>query len=114
MHEFLKFLRRSLTNSRGKKKEDECEKILGLNGKVNDFATFYEKHEEDILVFVAAALHKWEAEREFSKEELGIYRLGLTELPVFMAKCLAERERKFDEEIKNRQLFAEQQAADGT
>lgn len=113
MNEFLKYLRKSLENQRGRKAEDECEKILGLNGRVNDFAAFYEKHEEDILVFTAAALHKWEGEREFNKEELAIYRLGLTEMAVFMEKCLTERDRKFAEEIKSRQLFAEQ-TADGT
>lgn len=108
MHELIKFLRKSFQNKRGKKPTDECEKILGLNGKVIEFANFYEAHEEDILVFVVATLSKWEAEKEFTKDELALYRLGLTEMAVFMGKCVEERDKKFEEEIKNRQLLAEQ------
>lgn len=113
MHEFTKYLRKSFQNKRGKKPEDECEKILGLNGKVIEFANFYETHEEDILIFIASTLHKWEAEREFTKDDLALYRLGLTEMAVFMDKCVGERERKYKEEIKNRQLLADTQAAEG-
>jgi hypothetical protein len=114
MHEFLKYLRKSLENCRGKKKEDECEKVLGLNGKVQEFAGFYERHEHDILTFIAAALHKWEAENEFDKDDLALYRLGLTELPVFLEKCVKERDRKHAERLAEIQQLSEQQAAVGT
>lgn len=106
MHEYLKYLRKSLENQRGRKKEDECERILGLNGKVNDFAAFYETHIEDILTFIAAAQHKWEAEKEFDSKDLAIYRLGLTEFAVFMGKCLDERDRKIKEQ-NDRQMANE-------
>ncbi len=112
MHELLKYLRKSFDNRRGKRKEDICEQILGLNGKVNEFATFFEQHEDDILTIVAAALQRFETEREFSKEDMNIYRLGLTELPLFFSDCLKERNNKFKDEIERRQLLA-QQAADG-
>lgn len=112
MHEFIKYLRKSFQNKRGKKPEDQCEKILGLNGKVIEFANFYEAHQEDILVFMSATLHKWEAEKEFSKDDLALYRLGLTELPVFMENCVTERDKKYNEEVKRRQLSVDQ-AAEG-
>lgn len=106
MHELLKYLRKSLDNSRGRRKEDECEKILGSNTKVNEFALFYENHLEDILVLTSATLAKWESEKEFTSDDLALYRLGLTEFPVFMGKCIEERDRRMKEsEEKNRQLL---------
>lgn len=114
MHEYLKYLRKSLENQRGKKEKDICEKILGVNTKVNQFASFYEEHEEDLLVFTSATLAKWEAEKEFSSADLAIYRLGLTELAVFMGKCVLERDTKTKESAeKNRQLYGQDHAADG-
>lgn len=104
MNELIKHLRKGLDNRRGKKKEDICETLLGFNGKVWEFAKFYEQHEEDLLVFVAMTLHKWEAEKSFSKEELEIYRLGLTELPLFFGKCVTERDRKANEEFESQQV----------
>ncbi len=114
MHEFLKYLRKSLENLRGKRKEDECEQILGLNGKVDAFAAFYEAREDDILIFVAAMLAKFEAEKEFTKDDLAYYKLGLTELPVFLGKCVAERDRNNAEKIIKIQELAEQRSALGS
>ncbi len=113
MHELMKYLRKSFQNKRGKKPNDGCEKILGLNGKVIEFANFYEAHEDDILIFIAATLHEWEAKKEFSSDDLALYRLGLTEMAVFMAKCVEERDKKFNEEIKNRQLLVDTQVVEG-
>ncbi len=109
MNHYIKYLRQSLDNRRGKRKQDECEQILGLNGKVNDFAAFFENHEDDFLIFIAATLQKFESDREFTKEELNIYRLGLTELPLFFIKCLEERERNMKEQVAKIQQMAIEQ-----
>ncbi len=100
MNDYLKYLRKSIDNQRGKKPADECEKVLGLNGVVNEFAEFYEKQESNLLVAVAALLNKWTSEKSFTKEELEVYKLALTELPVFMSKCVAERDRKNKEQLE--------------
>lgn len=105
MNELIKFLRKGIGNARGKRKEDECEKVLGNDAAVDSFASFWDHHAEELQIFVAVTLSEWEAKSSFSKEELEIYRLGLTELPMFFAKCIAERNRKL-KELKDRQLPA--------
>lgn len=109
MNEFIKYLRKSFNNKRGKKAEDECERVLGLNGKVNEFATFYEKHEDDLLIVVASALENFSTSQTYTKEELAFYKLALTELPLFMDKCVKERDRKLQEAVnKIQQVSIEQ------
>ena len=99
MHEFIKYLRKSVENRRGKPKEDACERILGLNGKVNEFAAFYEQHEEDLFIAIAVILEKFQRDKTYTVEEMAIYRLALSELPLFMAACKDERDRKHDEDL---------------
>lgn len=107
MNEFLKYLRKGIVNTRGKKPIDKCEKILGTNTAVNAFGMFASEQEENIMIVVAAILQKWEAEKEFTKDELAIYRLGLTEFPIFLLECKAEQERKHQEKLDQLKANAE-------
>lgn len=100
MNEFLKYLRKGLANQRGKKKEDACEKVLGYNGVVNKWANFYEEEQDNIFIFIASTLERFQATKTYSVEEMAVYRLAITEIPLFMSSCMAERDRKNQEQIE--------------
>ncbi len=115
MDELIKFLRKSFENARGKRAQDTCEKVLGDPGKVEAFSVFFQQHEEDTAVFVAAKLNEWASKNSFSDKELDLYKLGLTEFPLFFAECLAERNRKNEEKITEiRQMSSQRPIYDGT
>ena len=111
MHEFIKYLRRSVDNRKGKSKEDVCERILGFNGKTQEFGNFYKAHEDDLFIFIAATLEKFQRDKTYTVEEMAIYRLALSELPLFMAQCKEETDRKREEEIAKIRKYNEDRQA---
>ena len=107
MNEYLKYLRKGLNNKKGKKRENECEQILGLPHIVDQFAYFYEQNEEELFIFIAATLERFQATKTYTSEQMDIYRMALTELPLFMEKCQKERDRRNQEIIEENKRKAE-------
>jgi|TARA_Y100000034_G_C6840577_1_gene380245 hypothetical protein len=83
-------LRQYLKNQ--KRKGESCEKILGTNGKVNKFALFWEKSQDDLMLVAALKQHEYVSTYEFTPEELSAYQKGLAEIAIFFETCWKERE----------------------
>lgn len=68
-----------------------CEELLGL-GRLDDWAIFYEKHQDEIKLVKQALLVDFCETQNFTDEQLKYYRTGLNAFPLFFADCQAEKE----------------------
>ena len=77
-----------------KREGEVCEKILGTNGRVNKFALFWEKNQDELMLIAAKKQHDYVSTFEFTPDELIAYRKGLADIAVFFESCWKEKEER--------------------
>lgn len=93
----IKELQKYFTNKRTRKGGLPCERILGTNTSVNNFAEFWDRNGDDLMLISAVKLHEFESESTFTMDELVTYKKGMADVALFFKKCWDEREMKREE-----------------
>lgn len=88
-------LRKYLKNQ--KREGARCEKILGTNEAVNEFALFWDNFQDDLMIVAAVKLNEYLSGGSFNADELAAYRKGMADMSLFFAACKMERDEKLEE-----------------
>lgn len=89
----LNELRMAIKN--GEREGTVCERALGTNTKVHEFAQFWDEHGTDLMVLSAKFLNDTYSDTEdLTSSEARMYKKGLAEIGTFFFDCWMERENK--------------------
>lgn len=72
------------------KKPEYSLEVLGDKVKRNDFAYFWDNNASELQLLVAVKLMEFTRDNSFTEETLAAYKLGLSELPLFLELCSQE------------------------
>jgi len=73
-------------------KSTRCRQALGDKASVSEFAKFWERNGEDLLVVSAMLMHEYTAQRSFTKKEFDAYKLAIGDFGKFFVDCSKEHE----------------------
>jgi hypothetical protein len=81
----------------------DLEKILVTRNNLGVFSNFWEQNSQTLMLFAAVALHKYESEVSFTKEELQSFKQGLASFGVFFDNCF-KLNKQLEQQEKNKGL----------
>lgn len=98
----IKQLRQYILNKK-KIEGSKIKQILGSDATLKEFADFWERHGDTLMMVTAIKLHDFTHEESFDKTDLEHYRGGLAEMGVFFADCsrVIEIEAQMKKEKEN-------------
>jgi hypothetical protein len=97
----IKELQKYLFNKK-KVEGSKIKQMLGSDAALKEFANFWERHGETLMLVTAVKLHDFTHEQSFERIELDFYRNGLAEIGTFFADCsrLVELEKEAEKNNK--------------
>lgn len=72
----------------------DCEVILGKSAYLADFARFWLKHGDELMLVATKKLTDYATERDYESKEMKAYREGLLDIGKFFYECYAEYDKK--------------------
>lgn len=72
------------------KKPEYSLEVVGDKVKRNDLAYFWDNNASELQLLTAVKLMEFTRDTSFTKEELDAYKLGLSEIPLFLELCSQE------------------------
>ena len=74
--------------------------ILGSDAKLKEFASFWARHGDDLMMVAAIKLHDFTNNQDFDRTQLDFYRKGIAEFGIFFSDCA----RILEEEAQKKEL----------
>ena len=82
------------------KKPEYSLEVVGDKVKRNDLAYFWDNNASELQLLTAVKLMEFTRDTSFTKQELDAYKLGLSEIPLFLELCSKEYKKSLAQQAK--------------
>ena len=77
------------------------EEVLATQEKVDEFSEVWDNNQEGLMLISASLMHNFVTRNDFNKEDLEMYKRGLTDFALFFEQCSVDRKKRINESLKS-------------